>query len=295
MEVVDLHGLNGQCREEPAHSLGSVFALTWEPKDDVSAELEASVPCPGYGVEEASDVMAAVDSAKNEIAVALEAQFQGQERAVAEVVEKVEDGAGHAVGARADGEANTLGQLVGHAVVEALEIGQGRVGVGKGLEVGDEAIHLPMPMAKRGSPRIPLHAKVSPLEAGGEARVVAERATRVPPGPVAVRTGESGLKAELADALARESRREVLPVGTISPGPRLKGGACRSCPWTGGWGCPFEYEALRLRVSAEAFCCRCCHVSAALTPLEHRAEWTARRLGGDVSLVSSIGFSPRSG
>ena len=110
-------------------------------QDDVGAQVEAAALAAPDGVDEGVEVMAAVHPVERAVVDALQAQFQADVALPGVALQQIQHRVRHAVGPRADGQADDLRMVQGLVVEPAQALDRG-VGVGGGLEVGEEAVGL---------------------------------------------------------------------------------------------------------------------------------------------------------
>ncbi|OPY79165.1 MAG: hypothetical protein A4E70_02231 [Syntrophus sp. PtaU1.Bin005] len=114
-----------------------VGSFAGQADDDVGADQQIFIGGPLYGIKKFSRRMAPVDPQQRWVGNRLQSVFQPDMSIPGVALQEIQDIVGYTVGAGSHRKADNvfLGQGL---VIEALQAVAGGVGIGEGLEIGDE-------------------------------------------------------------------------------------------------------------------------------------------------------------
>jgi len=205
--------------------------LAREAEDHVAADFKTAAPAAVDCVQRSAVMMTAIHPVERTVVDRLNAIFDGQIRAAGEFLEQIEYFVGHAVGPGADRQADDF-RMGESLLVERAETLDRGVGVGRGLEIGDEPLDVIAPLeAADAIVELAADPEARQAAAGAEAAVVAKGAATDGDGSIDVGTGEAGIEADFLDAAAELLPEEVVEAVVAQTGrpPGGKGGSGGEC------------------------------------------------------------------
>ena len=200
LHLMDFEDVEIQVGDECSLTDALLSIFTRKPQDDVPTRENAALMGLGDGLAGLLEGVASVDELERAVVGTLNAIFDHEESLLIEAAQVVEQFGGYAVGARPYHDAYDIIHAQ-RLFIERLEMGEGSVGVGVGLEVG-EILHVGVFAGKELLALLQLLADaVAMVAVGGiEGAVVAEDAPASGNAAVAVGACEPSIHRNLLDA-----------------------------------------------------------------------------------------------